>query len=517
MTLLMSILPTDFQIFNPLGIAILYGTFIAMIAVYSAYIAIYNIFFHPLKHIPGPLFARMTPIPHIYHSRAGSIVSWLKASHNKYGDAVRVAPTEVSFSSGDTAWPDIYGFRTGKYKDTGVYSKDSTWLPKPVNGVTHIINADEVTHTRMRRSLSHAFSERSLREQESLLQEYADLFVRRIYEYAAEGKEFDIVRWYNYLTFDVIADLTFGEPLYCLRDAKQHIWIDLVLGAIKASSISAIRAKYPPVNYYDNLKKIFKDTKKLQRLRTDFYAKTSEKVEQRLNTENGKPDFFSYILKNNGIEGKGLTRGEMDSNSVILLTAGSETTATTLSATTYLVLRHPEIYTKVVDEIRSTFSSAADITIEAVNKLTYMIACFSEALRVHPAIPTGFPRMTPPGGGNISGHYIPGGTTVYVSQHSVSHTERNFKDCDKYVPERWLGDEKYKDDKRDAVQPFSFGPRSCLGKSLAYAEMRLVFAKMLFTFDLELVDKEFQWLEAQKLFTLWEKPNLMIRLTPVKR
>ena len=55
-------------------------------------------------------------------------------------------------------------------------------------------------------------------------------------------------------------------------------------------------------------------------------------------------------------------------------------------------------------------------------------------------------------------------TAVYVSQHATYHSERNFKDADSFVPERWLGDERYKDDNRIAVNPFSFGPRNCLGK-----------------------------------------------------
>lgn len=53
--------------------------------------------------------------------------------------------------------------------------------------------------------------------------------------------------------------------------------------------------------------------------------------------------------------------------------------------------------------------------------------------------------------------------------------------------------------------------------SLAYAEMRLIVAKLLFNFDLELVDKETDWLEGQKVFTLWEKPALMVKLHPVRR
>jgi cytochrome P450 len=53
--------------------------------------------------------------------------------------------------------------------------------------------------------------------------------------------------------------------------------------------------------------------------------------------------------------------------------------------------------------------------------------------------------------------------------------------------------------------------------SLAYAEMRLILAKVLWHFDMELVDKEKDWMKDQKVFTLWDKPSLMVKLVPVKR
>jgi hypothetical protein len=59
--------------------------------------------------------------------RDGSIVKWVKETHEKYGDAVRLTPNEVSFISGETAWQDIYGFHTGKNKKSGPYLKDMTW------------------------------------------------------------------------------------------------------------------------------------------------------------------------------------------------------------------------------------------------------------------------------------------------------------------------------------------------------------------------------------------------------
>jgi cytochrome P450 len=156
----------------------------------------------------------------------------------------------------------------------------------------------------------------------------------------------------------------------------------------------------------------------------------------------------------------------MDANAQTLLIAGSETTATILSGATYLLLANSSTYTKLVEEIRNAFESQADITMEEVNKLPYLIAVFQEALRVYPPVPTGFPRVVPPAGDVISGHFIPGGTAVYMSQHAANHSPRNWTDPEAFAPERWLGDEKYKDDKREVWNPFSFGPRNCLGKKL---------------------------------------------------
>lgn len=396
--------------------------------------------------------------------RDGSLVAWIKEVHDKYGDAVRLNPSEVSFISGETAWPDIYGFRTGKYKNTGAYLKDRNWYLKPPNGTWSLLASSEADHSRMRRNLAHAFSDKALREQETLVQQYVDLLVDRLDEHAAEDKPVDIMRWYNYTTFDVICDLTFGEPLYCLRDSKEHIWIQLVFASVKAIGLASVRANNPLFAYYDMARNLFKDNSAIARNRLEFFRLANEKVTRRLEKGTDRPDFFSYITKSQESEEKALSRAEMDSNAVLFLGAGSETTATTLSGVTYLLLANPDKYAALVHKIRSNFTAARDITIEEVNKMDYMIACLQEGLRYYPPVPTGFPRVVPAGGDHISGRFIPEGTSVYVSQHATNHSARNYKDPEAYAPERWLGDEKYKDDNRESLNPFSFGPRNCLGK-----------------------------------------------------
>jgi len=165
------------------------------VTVYFIYTGVYNLYFHSLAHIPGPLLARATPIPYIRRIRNGQMVPWLEEMHRKYGDVVRVTPTEVSFVTGETAWPEIYGFRTGKNK-TGSYLKDREWFATPPNGVYSMIAADDETHSRMRRNLSHAFSDKALREQEGLVQNLVNLLTQRLHEEVDEKKPVvDIMRW----------------------------------------------------------------------------------------------------------------------------------------------------------------------------------------------------------------------------------------------------------------------------------------------------------------------------------
>ena len=268
----------------------------------------------------------------------------------------------------------------------------------------------------------------------------------------------------DFTTFDIIADLSFGESLGCLRNMEYHKWVDMVFATIAVIPILSIRKRYTLFSYWDRAKNLFVDASATMQARKDFFWKAHDMVSERLEKKTDRPDFFSFILANQSNESKALTRDEMDVNAVTFMLAGSETTATTLSGTTFLLLRNRDAYAKLCHEIRSSFSSADEITVERVNKLEYMIACLQEGLRYYPPVPTGLPRVVPQGGGTISGHYIPGGTSVYVSQHATNHSARNFLDADVYVPERWLGDEKYSSDKREVMNPFSFGPRNCLGK-----------------------------------------------------
>jgi cytochrome P450 len=97
----------------------------------------------------------------------------------------------------------------------------------------------------------------------------------------------------------------------------------------------------------------------------------------------------------------------LQANSSSVLIAGSETTSSMLSGATYLLLTNRSAYEKVAHEVRSSFTSNSDITLTSVSRLTYMLACLNEAMRLYPPVPFGMPRFVPKGGAKVSGEFIP--------------------------------------------------------------------------------------------------------------
>lgn len=97
------------------------------------------------------------------------------------------------------------------------------------------------------------------------------------------------------------------------------------------------------------------------------------------------------------------------------------------------------------------------------------------------------------------------------------HNDEHFKDPFVFHPERWLGDPAFASDRKEAFQPFHVGPRNCLGRNLAYIEMRLVLARVLWNFDLRIAEDSLDWMKKQRVYNLWEKGELNAYLTPVSR
>lgn len=114
--------------------------------------------------------------------------------HERYGPVVRVAPNELNFTAAE-AWKDIYGHRTGGVSEN---VKDPAEVTDEDPAHPTIIFAEKTKHAFLRRLLSNAFSEKTLKDQEPVLSKYVDLLISRLLEVCDGGKSPEnMVKWYN--------------------------------------------------------------------------------------------------------------------------------------------------------------------------------------------------------------------------------------------------------------------------------------------------------------------------------
>ncbi|OTB03603.1 hypothetical protein M426DRAFT_321523 [Hypoxylon sp. CI-4A] len=479
------------------GVAFVIGT-----ALICAGFVFYNIFLHPLRSFPGPLICRSTVLWRLARLWTGDLPQTITKLHKKYGPVIRISPNELSFIESQ-AWKDIYGHH-GTYemaKDPKFYRMMGKHAPDT------IVGADREDHSRLRRQLAHGFSERSMRGQEPIIGGYVDMLIQRLEEHSDNGRRaLDMRSWFNFITFDIIGNLGFGSDFGCLEKSSYHPWIDAIIRNLQDLSLMRIIRELTSPHLVFVLYKIG-----MMKGRKKHMSYASDMVRKRMELEIERPDFIEGLLKS-----KEVTDKEVFTNAPVLIFAGSETTATLLCGAVYSLGSNPEVLAKLNHEVRSAFQSEDEITLMTVNRLSYMLACIDESLRHYPPVAVGLPRLVPKGGHTIAGKWVPENASVSVTQLAANMSEMNFTKPNEFHPERFLGDEEFAKDDLAAMQPFSVGPRNCIGKNLTYAETRLILARILFKFDIELAPSAKGWIENQKCKTLWHKPELPIYLKPRK-
>ena len=374
-------------------------------AVYLFGRIIYNIYWHPLAKFPGPKSHVATFIPYYWVVWLGIEPMSTKKLHNKYGPVVRVNPNTLSFITAQ-AWKDIHGYQSGRRqlrKDHVSHAERSF-----TQSVTAII--DDADHARVRGLLSPAFSERSLREQEPLIMGYVDLLIQRL---KTQTAAVDLVRWFNFTTFDITGDLSLGQSFGSLETGEYHLWISNIFWGIKKLNTLLIITAYPILEaFLSCFVMLYPRALEGRKVHKEYSAVAMQK---RLAMKTDKKDFMSYILRSENEKGEGLTVDELNANIELLLLAGSETSSTAISGAIYYLLTTPAALKKVCHEIRSTFRTEDDITFTSVSQLPYLNAVIEETLRIYSPVPSSQRRFTLPEGNVIDGHYVPGNVSLDAS------------------------------------------------------------------------------------------------------
>ncbi|OOF96438.1 hypothetical protein ASPCADRAFT_144883 [Aspergillus carbonarius ITEM 5010] len=451
-----------------------------------------------LFHLPSLLSMIRGHLPHDLHTL-----------HTLYGPIIRTSPTSLSFSS-PLAWNDIYT------RDR-IFVRPPQLKDQPPGKTAHnLIACSETQHVRLRRILAPGFSGKAVMGQENVVRRYIDLLMGRLDEkiHAGEGKGYvdvDVVEWVNYLSFDVIGDITWGKSFGCLDGLRYHSWIQTVGQFKEAVVVAAL--KFYPLLYWVVMK-----VTPAEALRgvMEMWKVTEERVRERVKVNengggrgegNGKGDLVSVMMEGMSVE-------EMEVNAMLIVAAGSESITTVVTGTVNYLLRKPGKMQKLVDVLRGRFQTEEEITGTALKGVSYLDAVLNEGMRLCPTIPDGMRRLVPEGGAMVAGEFLPGGTTVSVCQWASYRDERNFSYPDEFAPERWLGEKRFEGDVKSAFNPFSLGAHNCPGQNLAWLELRLILARLLWRYDLSIPPGvELPRWEEQGIWWFWDKKPTLVRFS----
>ncbi|KAH8807828.1 benzoate 4-monooxygenase cytochrome P450 [Xylogone sp. PMI_703] len=490
--------------------ALLISGLILLIISYHAAIALYNVLFHPLAGFPGPLLGRASLVWRIWHSMGGRFHVAIDKAHKKYGDVVRISPTELSFASLES-WKAIYGHPVAG-RETMIKSEFYDMYGSGFDSLCIGSERMPKVHSRMRKSLTAAFSTKALVEQEPIVQRCIDGFNTKLrWEGKREGG-LNLTKWYEMLAFDILGEMAFGESFHCVENGKSHHWSDMITSHLFFITVLDNLRRYPIIKMIG----VFLLPKLTISVRNKHSQFSRDKVARRLANKSSRKDFLTNLVEK--VDNGEVSKEEMTAHASTLIIAGGETVATFLAATTYHLLKNPLVYQTLCDEIRSSFQNSSQISATSAQQLPYLQAVISEGLRIYPPGSQGFPRLSP--GAEIGGRYIPTGTEVYTSAWTITHDPRYFHDPYVFKPSRWI-DPSCKDVK-EASQPFSLGPRGCIGRkiqqvtinhylSFAYMEISVALSKLLYTFDLELLNHKLDWEGQSHLHVMWWKPPLPVR------
>ncbi|KAK3499458.1 putative benzoate 4-monooxygenase cytochrome P450 [Neurospora hispaniola] len=463
------------------------------------YLVPYFVTYSALRKIPSPFPAQFTDLWLLSVCRRGNRYQRMDELHKKLGPVVRIQPNHVSICD-DAAIPTIYGHGNGFLK--------SDFYDAFVSIRRGLFNTrDRAEHTRKRKIVSHTFSAKSVQQFEPYMHSNLELFVKQWDSMIKNSKNpdktahLDCLEWFNYLAFDVIGDLSFGQPFGMLSSGADMAEIRSSPDAapIYAPAIEILNRRgevSATLGIHPTLKPFAKY------LPDPFFTKGLAAVENlagiaiacvKSRLDNPPPvtrkDLLQRLMEGRDEKGEPLGREELTAEALTQLIAGSDTTSNSSCALLFHAVRTPGVMQKLQAELDANIPPEVDVpTYDMVKELPYLEAVINEVLRFHSTSGIGLPRQIPHDaaqGVHIQGYYLPPGTVLSVPTYSIHHSKEIWgPDADEFKPERW---ERLTSRQKNAFIPFSHGPRSCVGRNVAEMEMKLIVATWARRYEVKLL------------------------------
>ena len=237
-----------------------------------------------------------------------------------------------------------------------------------------------------------------------------------------------------------------------------------------------------------------------------FEERMRETIAQKANGED--TDVLSLLIQARDEQGEGLSETELLGHAGVLFAAGHETSANALTWTLFLLSQHPPIAADLLDELQSVLQGEAP-TAAQLMQLPLLERVIKESMRVLSPVPWNG-RVTSQET-ELGGYVLPPGTEVFASIYHTHHMGELYPDPEAFQPQRWetIHPSGYE------YNPFSAGPRLCIGAGFAMMEIKIVLAMLLQRFRLQLLPQH--RIERTGVIVLMPKYGMPMQVYPQDR
>jgi benzoate 4-monooxygenase len=334
--------------------------------------------------------------------------------------------------------------------------------------------------------------------------------------------KYNAMPWFSYVAFDIIGDLAFGSPFGMVDKGKDETEVQLVSGgpisyapAVEVLNrrgeisstlglMPALRpwAKYLPDPFFS---KGISAVVNLNGIAVAAVASRLDAAEK--GVSDSRNDLLSRILTGKDINGQKMGRVEVTAEALTQLIAGSDTISNTACGVFYWIL-HGErgapgtIICRLQAELDEAIPDGTAVpSYASVKHLPFLKRCIDEGMRLHSTSAIGLPRIVVDGPGvDFDGQHFPAGTVLSVPSYTIHHLAEIWgSDVEDFKPERWLS---LTDRQKLAFNPFSYGPRACVGQNVAIMELQIILGTIFKRYEFELYQ---QILESHEGFS--KKPK----------
>ncbi|KAF1837475.1 cytochrome P450 [Decorospora gaudefroyi] len=387
-----------------------------------------------------------------------------------------------------------------------------------INGGTSLLTMHGSTWKKWRTLFNPGFAAGYITKLSPAIAEEVTVFCKLLQDRAKKGEIFTLEEHTLRLTFDIIARVTLGARLHyqtqgsaladCLR--RQVYWTSF------GTTFNPIRRYLSPrplvqkynsyrMNQYldEEIDKRFEELTSSRRSSSDDSNSHSRSIISLVMDK-----YLDDVEPQNEVSKsafKQLAKPQLR----LFLYAGHDTTSSTLLYSYLLLSRHPVVLSKVRAEHDQVFGS--DFSLNNItqtithdptrlNQLPYTLAVIKEVLRIFP--PAGSMRNGRPDlflADEQGQRYPTEGCHIWTLTLALHHNRDAFVQPEDFVPERWLVDPEHPlHPKKGSWRAFEWGPRACIGQTLAQLELKVALVMTVRMFDIAPAYEEWDTLHPRK-------------------